>query len=123
MQSNFYPNCNVLAVFRMLIMEFLSTYPLMKILVSYLLNVHFFRIGPDIRQCWIIRLDIRLSGKKKTDIRQFPARNAVYPAKIKLIRPNPNLFYETQRVCVCCFFTALDIIFLLGVFITSPKFV
>ena len=33
------------------------------------------RVGPDIRQCRIIRPDIRLSGKKKPDIRQYLARH------------------------------------------------
>ena len=34
------------------------------------------RVEPDIRQCRIIRPDIRLSGNKKPDIRQYPASHA-----------------------------------------------
>ena len=37
-------------------------------------GIEIIRVGPDIRQCRIIRLDIQLSSKKKPDIRQYPAR-------------------------------------------------
>ena len=38
------------------------------------------RVGPDIRQCRIIRPNIRLSGKKFPDIRQNPQGIQDYPA-------------------------------------------
>ena len=59
------------------------------------------RVGPDIRQCRIIRPDIRLSGNNKPDIRQYPARqpdnSAGYPASGKKnhIRLNPNFNRNT----------------------------